>query len=104
MSKEDRAMEMIKDTRAITLRTHGGRLVSVCSTLLRFIRKLVDVLGVVLFCYMVVAIIAQIMGRYVFNYSIAWAGESATLTQVWLVLLGAGIAIDRKSTRLNSSH
>lgn len=86
-------MEMIKDARAINFSTHLSRFVSVCSTLLRFIRKLVDVLGVVLFCYMVVAIFAQIMGRYVFNYSIAWAGESATLTQVWLVLLGAGIAM-----------
>ena len=51
----------------------------------------------VLVCYgyMVLAILVQVFGRYVFNYSIAGAEESATFAQVWLAVMGAGIAMRR---------
>ncbi len=57
------------------------------------LRRLVDILALALLCYMACAILVQITGRYVFNYSIAWSEETATFAQIWLTLLGAGIAM-----------
>ena len=42
---------------------------------------------------MMVAVLVQVAGRYLFNYSIAQASEIATFSQIWLVLLGAGVAL-----------
>jgi hypothetical protein len=38
------------------------------------------------------AVLVQVVGRY-FAFSIDWAAESATLAQVWMVLLAAGLAM-----------
>ena len=65
-------------------------LLRVCLTILR---RSVDVVALLLLAYMALAILAQIIGRYFFNYSIAWSEETATFAQVWLTLLGAGIAM-----------
>ena len=62
---------------------------------IRVFRKLVDLLSVSLLAAMITLIFTQILGRYVFNYSIAWSEELATFVQVWLVMLGAGIAMRR---------
>jgi TRAP-type C4-dicarboxylate transport system permease small subunit len=61
--------------------------------LLTFIRRGVDLVAGLLFIYMLIAIMAQILGRYIFGYSIAGTEETAIFAQVWLVLLGAGIAM-----------
>jgi len=42
---------------------------------------------------MFLSIFIQVGGRYVFNYPIAWTTELATYSQVWLVILGAGLAL-----------
>lgn len=47
---------------------------------------------VVCFGIMTVAVLAQVGGRYFFNYSIASSAEIATLAQIWMVLVGAGVA------------
>ncbi|MEI4487360.1 TRAP transporter small permease [Frigidibacter sp. MR17.14] len=57
------------------------------------LRRLVDAVALLLLAYMACAILAQIVGRYFFNYSIAWSEETATFAQIWLTLLGAGIAM-----------
>ncbi|ORE91370.1 C4-dicarboxylate transport system permease small protein [Stappia sp. 22II-S9-Z10] len=57
------------------------------------LRRAVDTVAGLLFIYMCFAILVQIMGRYVFAYSIAGTEETATFAQIWLVLLGAGIAM-----------
>ncbi|RRH69005.1 TRAP transporter small permease [Falsigemmobacter faecalis] len=62
---------------------------------LRLLRGLVDVTAVLLFLYMTAAILVQIFGRYLFNYSIAGTDETATFAMIWLTLLGAGIAMRR---------
>lgn len=73
---------------------------STSSDVIRFIkgalvilRRLVDGIALLLLAYMAGAILVQIIGRYFFNYSIAWSEETATFAQVWLTLLGAGIAM-----------
>ncbi|MDT1062207.1 TRAP transporter small permease [Paracoccus sp. CPCC 101403] len=57
------------------------------------LRRLVDGVVLALLAYMALAILAQVVGRYFFNYSIAWSEETATFAQVWLTLLGAGVAM-----------
>ena len=74
----------------------GGRLRSVAATALGAVRAVVNVAVVVLLVMMVALILAQILGRYVFNFSIAWSEEVATFAQIWLVMLGAGVAMRRR--------
>lgn len=63
------------------------------SNLLWLLRRTVDVAVLGLMSYMGFAIMAQVIGRYFFNYSIAWSEETATFAQAWLTLLGAGVAM-----------
>ncbi|MBL8344204.1 MAG: TRAP transporter small permease [Rubrivivax sp.] len=48
--------------------------------------------AVACFVIMTLAVWVQVGGRYFFNYSIASSTEVATLAQIWMVLVGAGIA------------
>lgn len=68
-----------------TLLRIGERIVGVT-------RRVVSALVVVFFVYMLLAVLVQVVGRY-FAVSIDWAAETATLAQVWMVLLAAGIAM-----------
>lgn len=61
------------------------------------LRRIVDVACIALLCAMTGLILAQILGRYVFNYSIAWSEELAIFAQVWLVMLGAGMAMRNRN-------
>ncbi|MEZ5836622.1 MAG: TRAP transporter small permease [Geminicoccaceae bacterium] len=57
------------------------------------IRRFFDTVIILLFAYMVITVLAQVIGRYVFNFSIAWATETATFAQIWMVLASAGYAM-----------
>lgn len=59
------------------------------------IRSLVTWLVIGFFGYMAIAVLIQVIGRYVFNYSIDWAAETATFAQIWMILLAAGLAMQR---------
>lgn len=63
------------------------------SRLLGWLRRGAEIAVILLFIYMVTAIAVQVLGRYVFNYSIAGTEETAVFAQVWMVLIGAGIAM-----------
>ncbi|WP_159587143.1 TRAP transporter small permease [Chelativorans xinjiangense] len=69
------------------------RLVGISQAVLGIVRGVVDFVAIVLLCVMTFLILFQILGRYVFNYSISWSEEAAIFAQVWLVMLGAGIAM-----------
>lgn len=58
----------------------------------RLIRAAVSALVFIFFAYMLIAVLVQVAGRY-FAFSIDWAAETATLAQVWMVLLAAGLAM-----------
>ncbi len=62
-------------------------------SIVAFLRRVVIFLVIVFYSYMVVAVVIQVFGRYVFNYSIGWASETATFAQIWMVLLAAGVAM-----------
>lgn len=59
------------------------------------LRKSMSAIVIALFVVMMGAVLLQVCGRYVFNYSIAVASEVATYSQIWMVMLGAGIAMAR---------
>ncbi|MTH79078.1 TRAP transporter small permease [Paracoccus aestuariivivens] len=59
------------------------------------LRTIVSALVVLLFSVMLAAVLVQVAGRYFLNFSIAQAAEIATFCQIWLVLLGAGVALSR---------
>jgi TRAP-type transport system small permease protein len=56
------------------------------------IRAVASAWVIVTFTIMTIAVLAQVGGRYFFNYSIASSAEIATLSQIWMVLVGAGVA------------
>lgn len=64
--------------------------------ILYIFRTIIEYATLILFLIMVASVLIQVMGRYVFNYSISWAIELATFSQVWLVILGTGIAVKDK--------
>ena len=68
---------------------------SILGRIIKAIRAVFTVLVVVCFAYMTLAVLAQVFGRYVFNYSISWTEETAKFAQIWVVLLGAGITMRR---------
>ena len=66
---------------------------SVLRSIVRGARVLASTLVVVCFAYMILAVLAQVFGRYLFNYSISWTEETARFAQIWVVFMGAGIAM-----------
>ncbi|ALM50966.1 TRAP transporter small permease [Halomonas huangheensis] len=66
------------------------------SKLLQAIRLLVGAIVILLFIYMSVAVLAQVVGRYLFSYSFSGSSETATFAQIWMVFLGAGLAMKQK--------
>jgi len=69
------------------------RLLAAAELALLVVRRVVDAAAILLLCAMTFLILFQILGRYVFNYSISWSEEAAIFAQIWLVMLGAGIAM-----------
>ena len=59
------------------------------------IRKVINYLIIMLFIYMVLAVFYQVLGRYVFSYKLGAAAETATMAQIWMILLASGIAMKK---------
>ena len=68
---------------------------SIPGRIVRGIRAAVACVVILCFVYMTLAVLAQIFGRYVFNYSVSWTEETARFAQIWVVLVGAGITMRR---------
>ena len=62
---------------------------------LKKIRNVINYLVIILFIYMVLAVFYQVLGRYVFNYKLGAAAETATMAQIWMILLASGIAMKK---------
>ncbi|WP_138471839.1 TRAP transporter small permease [Poseidonocella sp. HB161398] len=59
------------------------------------LRRAVSAVVIALFAVMMASVLVQVGGRYLFGYPVAPASEIATFCQIWLVLLGSGVAIAR---------
>lgn len=68
-------------------------LLRLAERLLALVRAIFAGAIIVLFAFMVIAVMVQVTGRYVFNFPIAGADETATMAQIWMVMLGAGYAM-----------
>lgn len=64
--------------------------------LLAWVRMTMILLACTLMVFMVLAVATQVASRYLFSFPIAWASETATVAQIWMVLLGAGIAMRQR--------
>lgn len=68
--------------------------------MLRLLKRIFDNLEEYLLVFafgsMVVYIFMQILFRYIFNLPLAWSEELARFTFVWLIYLGASLAVKRK--------
>lgn len=63
--------------------------------LVEAIRTIAKWFVIACFVVMMAAVLIQVGGRYLFNYSIGWTEEAARFSQIWMVLVGAGIAMRR---------
>ena len=57
-------------------------LLTITSMAVAGLRVVVTWMIVAFFAYMGLAVLIQVVGRYVFNYSIDWAAETATIAQI----------------------
>ena len=71
------------------------RIARIGASLLTATRVIAAIWVMACFAIMTLSVWTQVGGRYFFNYSIAWTGELATIAQIWMVLVGAGIAVRR---------
>ena len=60
---------------------------------LNITRKIINYLVIIFFVYMVLAVFYQVLVRYIFNYKLGAAAETATMAQIWMILLASGIAM-----------
>lgn len=69
--------------------------IGACWAWVNGLRRFMSGIVVLLFCIMMGAVLLQVGSRYLFNYTTAWVTELSTFCQVWLVLLGGGVAMAR---------
>ncbi|TCJ13480.1 TRAP transporter small permease [Rubrobacter taiwanensis] len=50
---------------------------------------------VALFCVLILAVGANVAGRYLFGFSLAWADELARFLFIWIIFVGAALAFFR---------
>ena len=67
--------------------------------LVRIYDHLEEIILVILFIVMVLAVFCQVIMRYCFNSSLSWAEEFARLTFVWLTWIGVSIG-ERKGEHI----
>ena len=66
---------------------------------MNFVRKITEILIVVLFVILVAAVFLQVVARYAFNNPPTWTEELARYCQVWIIILASSICI-RKGSHL----
>jgi tripartite ATP-independent transporter DctM subunit len=55
----------------------------------------VEAISALLLCVIIVLLLAGVASRYVFSYPVIWIDEAASISFLWLAMLGSAIAIDR---------
>lgn len=58
--------------------------------------SLVEALLFILVLGVLVVVIVQVVGRYVFSIPTPWAEEVSKILLIWVVMIGAAVAMDRK--------
>jgi tripartite ATP-independent transporter DctM subunit len=60
-----------------------------------FIRPIEAVSALLLCIIIIILLLAGVASRYVFSYPVVWIDEAASISFLWLAMLGSAIAIDR---------
>ncbi|MBM1170805.1 TRAP transporter large permease [Microvirga arabica] len=55
----------------------------------------IEAVSALLLCVIIVLLLAGVASRYVFSYPVVWIDEVASISFLWLAMLGSAIAIDR---------
>src|SRR3712207_3436566 len=55
----------------------------------------IEAVSAMLLCVIIVLLLAGVASRYVFSYPVVWIDEVASISFLWLAMLGSAIAIDR---------
>lgn len=53
------------------------------------ITKIMKVLMIIFFAYMVISLGVEVISRYIFSKSFIWANESARYIMIWMIFIGA---------------
>lgn len=64
-------------------------------TLLRVIRRINEGLVILIFAALCVVLFAQVIARFVFDSPFSWSEEMARYLQVWMVLMGSALCMQR---------
>ena len=68
----------------------------------QWLTKLIDIIIFFLFSLMVIVVFMQVILRYLFDMSLAWASEFSQYAMVWMTFLGAALAVKgRDHTRVD---
>jgi len=57
------------------------------------LNRLLKLIMIIMFGVMLTALFLQIVSRFIFNFPLSWSEELARYLTVWMVFLGAGIAV-----------
>jgi len=60
--------------------------------IISWVRRLTDCAVIVIFAFMVVSVVLEVIGRYM-NMTISHSVETATFAQIWLTTIGASVAL-----------
>ncbi|MBF9197295.1 TRAP transporter large permease subunit [Microvirga terrestris] len=55
----------------------------------------IEMISALLLCIIIVLLLSGVASRYVFSYPVVWIDEVASISFLWLAMLGSAIAIDR---------
>ncbi|MEE1658253.1 TRAP transporter large permease subunit [Microvirga sp. CF3062] len=55
----------------------------------------IEAVSALLLCVIIVLLLVGVASRYVFSYPVVWIDEVASISFLWLAMLGSAIAIDR---------
>jgi tripartite ATP-independent transporter DctM subunit len=55
----------------------------------------IEAVSALLLCVIIMLLLAGVASRYVFSYPVVWIDEAASISFLWLAMLGSAIAIDR---------
>ena len=61
------------------------------------VRKVVNILIIILFGVQVVVVFIQVIARYIFNNPFSWSEEMARYIQVWMILLVSSICVRKNA-------
>src|SRR5215218_6815706 len=79
----DTAAPLINDEEIVAHRV-GGLLI-----------RPIEAISALLLSVIIVLLLAGVASRYVFSYPVVWIDEVASISFLWLAMLGSAIAIDR---------